>query len=90
MLRAFLVSAIAITVGCLAAEACAQNDWQFPDPHFGVAEFGRGRPGPMTEQQYRDEIGPPGRYSAPGLRHRQASSAAPRPRLLRPRQRHRR
>lgn len=93
MRRVLFAAVVFVAWGCGALRSArAQNDWQFPDPHFGVAEFGRGRPGPMTERQYRDEIGPPGRYSAPGLRHREASSPSPfpRPRLLRPRGRVRR
>jgi hypothetical protein len=33
----------------------AQNDWQFPDPRFGILQSGR-FPTPADEQRYRAEI----------------------------------
>jgi hypothetical protein len=35
--------------------AMAQNDWQFPDPRFGILQSGR-FPTPADEQRYRAEI----------------------------------
>ena len=32
-----------------------QNDWQFPDPRFGILQSGR-FPTPADEQRYRTEI----------------------------------
>jgi len=88
MTRSRLLSGLLIALGCSWPTARAQNDWQFPDPHFGIAEFGPGRPGPVTERQYRDAIAPEGRYAAPGLHRPRPQPHQPRPRLLRPRRSH--
>jgi len=37
-----VVMAVALTV---AAPARAQNDWQYPDPYFGLFEIEKSRPG---------------------------------------------
>ncbi len=88
MNRVFPLTALLLALFCIASRSArGQNDWQFPDPHFGIVEFGPGHPGPATERQYRDEIGPPGRYSAPGLQRPRNQPQPPRPRLLKPRAR---
>jgi len=38
--------------------ALAQNDWQFPDPYFGVPQPGNPA-APSIQRRYRTEIGPP-------------------------------
>jgi hypothetical protein len=39
----------------LPCRGMAQNDWQFPDPRFGILQSGR-FPTPADEQHYRAEI----------------------------------
>ncbi len=50
---------VLVVIGALAAggAANAQNDWQFPDPYFGVVEFGKSRL-PGGDARYRAEISP--------------------------------
>jgi len=38
--------------------AVAQNDWQFPDPYFGVPQPADPA-APAIQRRYRTEIGPP-------------------------------
>jgi hypothetical protein len=38
--------------------ALAQNDWQFPDPYFGVPQPANPA-APSIQRRYRTEIGPP-------------------------------
>jgi hypothetical protein len=56
----------------------AQNDWQFPDPYFGVPQPANPA-APAIQRRYRTEIGPP-------AVRRQADYAKPpqRPRRYRP------
>jgi|688.fasta_scaffold29489_2 hypothetical protein len=75
-----VLRAIAASV-CLAAilgpvDAWAQNDWQYPDPYFGILEIEKSR----TALPARHGAGP----AVAGPRPRTASS---RPRVFRPRQR---
>lgn len=37
-------------------ESSAQNDWQFPDPYFGILEIEKSRP-PAGERWSRAETG---------------------------------
>jgi hypothetical protein len=41
-----------------ASSATAQNDWQFPDPYFGVPQPAHPA-APSIQRRYRTEIGPP-------------------------------
>lgn len=41
----------------LAATAVGQNDWQFPDPYFGIQQH-RTAGTPQAERRYRAEIAP--------------------------------
>lgn len=75
---------------CLASWCCpapAQNDWQSPDPYFGVFQH-RDAGTPQAERRYRAEIAPqqPQRLHArePAVR---PPPPAPRPRWLRHRSR---
>lgn len=43
--------------------AVAQNDWQFPDPYFGILEIEKSRSLP-GERRYRPEIRQPPRGSS--------------------------
>lgn len=74
-----------LALACLPpAAARAQNDWQFPDPHFGAVEFGPGATGPKTEREYRAIVNPAIRPAAPGYRRQVAPVAESRPRFPRP------
>lgn len=46
--------AASLTGGCLVGEARGQNDWQYPDPYFGILEIEKSRV-PAGRQQPRDE-----------------------------------
>lgn len=50
---ALVVCAVLATGGA----ANAQNDWQFPDPYFGIVEFEKSRL-PGADARYRAEISP--------------------------------
>jgi hypothetical protein len=75
---------VVMLCGVPPAAARAQNDWQFPDPHFGAVEFGPGAPGPENEREYRAVVDPAIRPAAPGYRRRVAPAAESRPRFVRP------
>lgn len=45
----------AIVTLAVTNRVSAQNDWQFPDPHFGRVQFGAA-PAPTNEREYRAEI----------------------------------
>jgi len=58
------ITALRITAAVLGAmawhaavprEGAAQNDWQFPDPRFGMLSSGRA-PTPADDRRYRAEI----------------------------------
>jgi hypothetical protein len=48
----------ASAVGFGMRSAVAQNDWQFPDPYFGVPQPANPA-APSIQRRYRTEIGPP-------------------------------
>lgn len=76
--RPFLIRGLIMAVALIWAwgpDSKAQNDWQFPDPYFGILEVEKSRP-PVLDRRPRPEIG-----STPRV-------AAPRARFLRPRKRH--
>jgi hypothetical protein len=58
--------------------AFPQNDWQFPDPYFGILEIEKSHPSPSAERRYRAEVAPPPKERLP---------ARQRQRLFRPRSR---
>jgi hypothetical protein len=79
------------TISC-AAPAHAQNDWQYPDPYFGILEIEKSHTA-ATAGRYRAEVNPAARTSrgtppsavptAPGEPAKAAAAApspAPRPR----------
>jgi hypothetical protein len=81
---------IAIVIACLAAwtrPAAAQNDWQSPDPYFGVLQH-REAGTPEAERRYRAEIAPqqPQRLPPHGTTV-VAPQPGPRPRWVRHRSR---
>lgn len=75
LFRSCVVPIAAWALWLMAGTAVAQNDWQFPDPHFGAVQFGHGA-APASDRQYRAEI------AAVPKPHPQAS-ASPRPRRTR-------
>lgn len=56
------MTALAVVVCCAGSvgmrSAIAQNDWQFPDPYFGVPQP-ENPAAPSIQRRYRTEIGPP-------------------------------
>ena len=58
-------------VSWLATAAQAQNDWQYPDPYFGILEIEKSHDG-ATARRYRGEVNPAPRPS-------KAAAAAPAP-----------
>jgi hypothetical protein len=56
-------------VSWLATAAQAQNDWQYPDPYFGILEIEKSHDG-ATARRYRGEVNPAPRSS-------KAATAAP-------------
>jgi hypothetical protein len=59
-------------VSWLATAAQAQNDWQYPDPYFGILEIEKSHDG-ATARRYRGEVNPAPRSS------KAATAAAPAP-----------
>jgi len=55
----------------MASPAQAQNDWQYPDPYFGILEIEKSHNG-STARRYRAEVNPAPRSS-------KAATAAPAP-----------
>jgi len=81
-LRVGLLSAAPILLVAAGREAAAQNDWQYPDPYFGILEFESSRTS-ADDRRYRGEINPaprPPRKAASRQRHgRQRSPGRKRP-----------
>lgn len=80
--RRFLVAAAVVAASVLAAAAArAQNDWQYPDPYFGILEIEKSR-SPDAERRHRADVRPTGvkpavrRSRRPQQRHRPAPAAA--------------
>ena len=46
----------------MASPAQAQNDWQYPDPYFGILEIEKSHDG-ATARRYRAEVNPAPRSS---------------------------
>ena len=59
-------------VAWLATAAQAQNDWQYPDPYFGILEIEKSHDG-ATARRYRGEVNPTPRSS------KAAAAATPAP-----------
>lgn len=63
-----LAVALVLTGGCLTGLAYGQNDWQYPDPYFGILEIEKSHDS-GTWRRYRAEVSPaPGRSGAAGGR----------------------
>lgn len=74
------------TIWC-AAPAHAQNDWQYPDPYFGILEIEKSHTA-ATARRYRAEVNPAARgdrgstqsiVPAPPGEPAKAAAAAPSP-----------
>ncbi len=63
--------------------AMAQNDWQYPDPYFGILEIEKSHGGPVTRRP-RPEVNATSRakptFSRPGLFRARRPPSAPRQR----------
>jgi hypothetical protein len=55
--RAPLAVAVLLTGICLVSEARGQNDWQYPDPYFGILEIEKSHDA-ATRRRYRAEVSP--------------------------------
>jgi hypothetical protein len=61
LVRSPLAVALLLTASCLTGRAHGQNDWQFPDPYFGILEIEKSHDS-GTWRRYRAEVSPaPGR-----------------------------
>jgi hypothetical protein len=88
---------VALTiVSWLATPAWAQNDWQYPDPYFGILEIEKSHDG-ATARRYRAEVNPaprssrsaaPSAWQAPAGEPAGSPTATPAP-VTRPRWRNR-
>ena len=58
-------------VASMTSPAQAQNDWQYPDPYFGILEIEKSHNG-STARRYRAEVNPAPRSS-------KAAAASPAP-----------
>jgi hypothetical protein len=61
-------------VSWLATAAQAQNDWQYPDPYFGILEIEKSHDG-ATARRYRGEVNPAPRSSKAAAAPAQATPA---------------
>lgn len=63
---------------CPATPARAQNDWQYPDPYFGILEIEKSQEG-ATARRSRAEVNPAprsNRFAAPSWWHAPTGAAA--------------
>ena len=66
-------------VSWLATAAQAQNDWQYPDPYFGILEIEKSHDG-ATARRYRGEVNPAPRSSKAAAATPSPATPAPAPR----------
>ena len=66
-------------VAWLATAAQAQNDWQYPDPYFGILEIEKSHDG-ATARRYRGEVNPAPRSSKAAAATPAPATPAPAPR----------
>jgi hypothetical protein len=66
-------------VSWLATAAQAQNDWQYPDPYFGILEIEKSHDG-ATARRYRGEVNPAPRSSKATAATPAPATPAPAPR----------
>jgi hypothetical protein len=78
----WLVAGVVALLGAgLSGTAMAQNDWQYPDPYFGILEFEKSHSG-TVKRRPRSEVSTGTRarptFSRPGLlRARRPPTATP-------------
>jgi hypothetical protein len=73
----FLLAAVWF-VGVAPRQCRAQNDWQYPDPYFGILEIEKSHDR-ATTRRYREEVNPAprsSRYAAPSAWQAPAGDAA--------------
>jgi hypothetical protein len=75
--------AVTAVAAFTAFPAHAQNDWQYPDPYFGILEIEKSHDG-ATWRKYRSEVASAPRASrpaspAPAAEPAPATQSAPRP-----------
>ena len=70
--RPLFIALVAAALATGAGSASAQNDWQSPDPYFGVFQH-RDAGTPEAERRYRAEIAP----QQPQRLHAHGPSAIP-------------
>lgn len=74
---------VAVAVACWAGTAMPQNDWQYPDPYFGILEIEKSHGGSVTRRP-RPELTssprPKPTWSRPGLFRARRPSTTPRQR----------
>jgi hypothetical protein len=71
---------VAVVTAIAAAPARGQNDWQYPDPYFGILEIEKSHDG-ASWRRYRGEVSPAPRATRPAAPAPAAepASAAQRP-----------
>ena len=62
-----------------ATSAQAQNDWQYPDPYFGILEIEKSHDG-ATARRYRGEVNPAPRPSKAAAATPASATPTPAPR----------
>jgi hypothetical protein len=94
--RSPLAVGVLLMGGGLVGEARGQNDWQYPDPYFGILEIEKSHDG-ATARRYRSEVNPtprssrfpaPSAWQAPAGEPAGPAAATPAP-VTRPRWRNR-
>lgn len=55
--RVAVIVAVPLASLCLTKPAAAQNDWQYPDPYFGILEIEKSHDA-ATTRRYRAEVNP--------------------------------
>lgn len=68
-MRKTVVAIVAAIASLFGAESRGQNDWQYPDPYFGILEIEKSR-SPTYDRRYRAEVRPPQKGSASARRMR--------------------
>jgi len=56
---------VAVALATAATPAHGQNDWQYPDPYFGILEIEKSHDG-VTRRKYRGEVSAAARAGRPG------------------------
>lgn len=81
---AAMAAGILMAIVATATPARGQNDWQYPDPYFGILEIEKSHDG-AAWRKYRSEIAPAPRAVRPAAPADVAKPAPGAPRPERPR-----